>query len=586
MIRDQIKKILNLPDAIIERPENHSFGDYSTNAVLKLAKKEGKNPMELAQAIVQKLLTSGTNMFAKIEAAPPGFINFTLSPEFLRGQVAEILKAKEKYGASDIGNGVKVQVEFISANPTGPLTLGNGRGGFYGVVLANVLEWAGFSVKREYFINDAGYQVEVLGHSVLKDDKAQYKGDYIDLLNKKLTGWFKSKDLKTIGQKAAKYILKNLIQPTIGERMKIKFDAWVSEKEIRQSGEMEKVLQLLKDRNLTYEQDGATWFRSTKFGDDKDRVLITSVKERRKPSATYILADIAYHYKKFTEDKFDKVIDIWGADHHGYIARLQAAGKALGAWDEKKLEIIIMQLVRLFANGQEVKMSKRAGTYITLDELLEEIPLDVARFFFLMRAPNTHMDFDLDLAKEQSQKNPVYYVQYAYARICSILRKAPESGSPPLGGVRGDFTSNSSLLKRKVGRDLISQDPLPLPEGEIKRGWEKSDTSLSVKGGWEGFSFNHPSELALIKQLIRLPEIIVDTAVDYQVHRLPQYALDLVRSFHKFYEDCRVLSPSSAEGMDETNKDLTSARSALCEATRIVLANTLSLMGISAPEKM
>ena len=245
-----------------------------------------------------------------------------------------------------------------------------------------------------------------------------------------------------------------------------------------------------------------------------------------------------------------------------------------------------MQLVRLFANGQEVKMSKRAGTYITLDELLEEIPLDVARFFFLMRAPNTHMDFDLDLAKEQSQKNPVYYVQYAYARICSILRKAPESGSPPLGGVRGDFTSNSSLLKRKVGRDLISQDPLPLPEGEIKRGWEKIDTSLSVKVGGEGFSFNQSSELALIKKLIRLPEIIADTAVDYQVQRLPQYALELVRSFHKFYEDCRVLAPSSVEGIDETNKDLTSARLALCEATRIVLSNTLSLIGSSAPEKM
>src|SRR3989338_383566 len=528
-IRNQIQKTLGktfgLPDAEITRAENPSFGDYSTNAVLKLAKKENKNPMELAQEIVQKLLMYDINMFAKIEVAPPGFINFTLAPDFLAKQVEEILDVKEKYGASDLGEGKNVQVEFISANPTGPLTLGNGRGGFFGDVLANVLSRAGYSVKREYFVNDAGYQVEVLGHSILKNEKAQYKGEYVDKLNKEIVCWYCSKNPKKVGQKAAKYILKNLIQPTIGERMKIKFDAWVSEKEIRQSGEMEKVLQLLKDRNLTYEQDGATWFCSTKFGDDKDRVLITSVKERRKPSATYILADIAYHYKKFTEDKFDKVIDIWGADHHGYIARLQAAGKALGAWDEKKLEIIIMQLVRLMRDGQEVKMSKRLGTYITLDELLEEIPLDVARFFFLVRAPNTHMDFDLDLAKEQSQKNPVYYVQYAYARICSILRKAPESGSPPLGGVRGDFTSNSSLLKRKVGRDLISQDPLPLPEGEIKRGGEKSDTSLSVKGGWEGFSFNHPSELALIKQLIRLPEIIVDTAVDYQVHRLPQYPL-------------------------------------------------------------
>ena len=580
-IRNQIQKTLGktfgLPDAEITRAENPSFGDYSTNAVLKLAKKENKNPMELAQEIVQKLLMSDINMFAKIEVAPPGFINFTLAPDFLAKQVEGILDVKEKYGASDLGEGKNVQVEFISANPTGPLTLGNGRGGFFGDVLANVLSRAGYSVKREYFVNDAGYQVEVLGHSILKNEKAQYKGEYVDKLNKEIVCWYCSKNPKKVGQKAAKYILKNLIQPTIGERMKIKFDAWVSEKEIRQSGEMEKVLQLLKDRNLTYEQDGATWFCSTKFGDDKDRVLITSVKERRKPSATYILADIAYHYKKFTEDKFDKVIDIWGADHHGYIARLQAAGKALGAWDEKKLEIIIMQLVRLMRDGQEVKMSKRLGTYITLDELLEEIPLDVARFFFLMRAPNTHMDFDLDLAKEQSQKNPVYYVQYAYARISSILAKSqfPVSNFP-----KNPKSQNSKV---KTGEPV---SPLPLPEGEIKRGWEKIDTSLSVKVGGEGFSFNHSSELALIKKLIRLPEIIADTAVDYQVHRLPQYALELVRSFHKFYEDCRVLAPSSVEGIDETNKDLTSARLALCEATRIVLSNTLSLMGISAPEKM
>ena len=584
MIRNQIQKILNLPDAEITRVENPNFGDYSTNAVLKLAKKEGKNPMELAQAIVQKLLVSDTDMFTKIEVALPGFINFTLSSEFLAKQVAEILKAQEKYGAEDIGQNKKVQVEFISANPTGPLTLGNGRGGVFGDALANVLAVAGYNVKREYFVNDAGFQVEVLGHSVLKDEQGQYKGEYIDKLSKKFVCWFCSKDAKKIGQKAAIYILKNLIQPTVAERMKIKFDAWVSERKIKESDATIEVLLLLKDKNLIYEQDGATWFKSTQFGDDKDRVLITSAKDGREQAETYLLPDIAYHYKKFTQDKFDKVIDIWGADHHGYIARLQASGKALGAWDEKKLEIVIMQLVRLMRDGREVKMSKRAGTYITLDELLEEIPLDVARFFFLMRAPNTHMDFDLDLAREQSQKNPVYYVQYAYARICSILRKVSESGSPPSGWARGDV---SSLLKReariaeafgeaRAGREL--SNPLPLPEGEINRGWEGYSSS-DPEGGVEKLQLlNHPSELALIKQLIRLPEIIADTALDYQVHRLPQYSMDLVRSFHKFYEDCRVI--------DESNKDLTSARLALCEATKIVLANTLSLMGISAMEKM
>ena len=528
MVRDQIRKIIGIEEAVIDQPENKNFGDYSTSVVLGLAKKEGQDPMALANEIVQKLLTSDVNSFTKIEAVKPGFINFYLSPEFLRAQVAEILKAKEKYGALDLGRGKKIQVEFISANPTGPLTLGNGRGGFYGDVLANVLARAGFSVKREYFINDAGYQVEVLGHSVLKDEKAQYKGDYIESLRIELKDKL-NLSAKEVGTFAANHILSNLIKPTTAERMKIKFDEWVSENDIRQSGRTDKVLELLKAKNLIYEQDGATWFKSTEFGDDKDRVLITSAKDGRAEEATYLLPDIAYHYKKFTVDKFDKVIDVWGADHHGYVSRLQAAGKALGEWDEKKLKIVIMQLVRLFAGGQEVKMSKRLGTYITLDELLEEIPLDVARWFFLMRSPDTHMDFDMDLAKEQSDKNPVYYAQYAYARICSILRKSPFEKSTP---------SNVEWLQ------LLS----------------------------------HPSEFALIKQLIRLPEIVEDIAQDYQVHRLPQYAMDLVRSFHKFYEDCKVL--------DETNKELTQSRLALCEATHIVLKNTLDLMGINAPEKM
>lgn len=538
MVRDLIKKIIGIEDAVVDQPENKNFGDYSTGVVLRLAQKEGKNPVAMAGEIIDKIKAqpASQNLFSKIEIAGPGFINFYLSPEFLQTQVVEILSAKEKYGALNFGQGQKIQVEFISANPTGPLTLGNGRGGFYGDVLANVLEKAGFSVKREYFVNDAGYQVEILGHSYRKDEKAQYKGEYLEnpILQSKTEGL----NIIDTGALVASYILETYIQPTIQGQMKIRFDEWVSEKAIRDSGLTDRVLGILKSKNFIYEQDGATWFKSTEFGDDKDRVLITSSKEDREQSATYLLPDIAYHYKKFAEDKFDTVIDVWGADHHGYIARLQAAGKALGIWDEKNLKIVIMQLVRLFSGGKEVKMSKRLGTYITLDELLEEIPLDVVRWFFLMRSPDTHMDFDMDLAKEQSDKNPVYYAQYAHARICAILRKAEESGSPPLGGARGDVASSH----------LITQ------------------------------SLNHSSELALIRQLIRLPEIVEDTARDYQVHRLPQYAMDLVRSFHKFYEDCRVI--------DETNEELTQSRLALCEATRIVLKNTLDLMGINAPEKM
>ncbi len=545
MIRDEIKKAIKLAveeaqkdgvlpafdvlEFLVDVAREKARGDYATNAAMKWAVLIKKSPMEIAGLLAEKL-KGKIGFCEKIETAAPGFVNFYIGKKFLEEQVGAILKENKDYGANDFGQNKKIQVEFISANPTGPLTLGNGRGGFFGDVLANVLARAGFNVKREYFINDAGYQVEVLGHSVLKDDKAQYKGDYVDLLNKKLVGWFKSKDPKIVGQKAAKYILDKMIQPTIEQRMKIRFDEWVSEDALRHSGEPDKVLVMLKEKNLTYEQDGATWFKSTEFGDDKDRVLITSAKDGRDSEATYLLPDAAYHYKKFVEDEFDKVIDIWGADHHGYIARLQAAGKALGVWDEQNLKIIIMQLVRLFEGGQEVKMSKRAGTYITLDELLEQIPLDVARFFFLMRSPDTHMDFNLDLAKEQSDKNPVYYVQYAHARICSILAKV-----------------KSQKLKVKT---------------------ENQNLKL----------LEHPSELALIKQLIRLPEIVEDTAQDYQVHRLPQYALDLVRQFHKFYEQCRVI--------DENNIAKTQARLGLCEATRIVLKNTLDLMGISAPEKM
>ncbi len=526
MIREKIKEILNIPEAIIEVPENKNFGDYSTSVALKLAKKENKDPLAMAQDLAQRIKNNDASreIFAKIEVVPPGFINFTLVESYLQKETAEILRQKEDYGKTNSGGGEKIQIEFISANPTGPLTLGNGRGGFYGDVLANVLACAGYGVKREYYINDAGYQVEILGHSVLKDAKAQYKGDYIELLNKKLIGFWKTKDPKKVGKKAADHIIAEMIRPTIARRMKIKFDEWFFESKL--SGKTEKIQQLLKQKDLTYEQDGALWFRSTQFGDDKDRVLITSASQERGQEATYLLPDIAYHHKKFVDDKFDKVIDIWGADHHGYVARLQAAGKALGVWNEENLKIIIMQLVRLLEGGKEVKMSKRAGIYITLDELLDEIPLDVARFFFLMRAPDTHMDFDLDLAREQSEKNPVYYIQYAYARLTSILRKAQNNFQFPI--------SNFQLL-------------------------------------------NHPVELELIKQLIRLPEVVENTARDYQVQRLPQYALDLVRAFHRFYEECRVIS---------ADKEKSRARLGLVEATRIVLKNTLDLMGISAPEKM
>lgn len=523
----------DLPEISVERQAQEKFGDYSSSIALKIAPLVKKSPAEVAQILLFRLKEK--LLFATIEIAPPGFINFYLIKEYLHEQVEEILEEKQDYGWLDLGQGQKVQMEFISANPTGPLTLGNGRSGFCGDTLANVLVKAGFSVQREYLINDAGFQIETLGHSILNDDKAQYKGDYIEQLRKeknlKDALRIVESDLspKKLGEMGAGIIFLSMIKPTIENRMKIKFDNWFSEKALRESGALEKMLGLLKEKKATYEKEGALWFKSSEFGDDKDRVLVTSGQTEKGVEGTYLLQDIAYHYDKFVGRKFDSVIDILGADHHGYIARLQAAGKALGAWNQQRLKIIIMQLVRLFKDGKEIRMSKRAGTYVTIDELLDEIPLDVARFFFLMYSADTHMDFNLDLAKEQSEKNPVYYVQYAYARICSILVKA--------GAADGILDFDGEVLKK----------------------------------------LDEPMDFALIKQLMRFPEIVVDTARDYQVQRLPQYALDLVRIFHRFYEECRVI------GEDE---DLTKARLALVTAVKIILKATLDLMGISAPEKM
>jgi len=487
----------------IEHSAEPAFGDYSTNIAMIIK----KNPQEIANAITR----FSSPVLGKVEVKN-GFINFFISKEYLQKQVEEILKEKDKFGNLKIGKGKKVNVEFISANPTGPLTVGNSRGGVIGDVLSNVLAKAGWKVTREYYFNDAGGQIDVLGHSVLKDDLAEYKGEYIDKLAKKLDGG----DPREIGKKAAQIIIEEIKKTT--KKMGIKFDIWTAEgRDLRDKGKVEKIIAWLKKNNLAYEKEGALWFKSTQFGDDKDRVLLRTNKE-----PTYFALDCAYHKNKFVERKFDKVINIWGADHHGDIARLKGFVKSLGY--EDKFDILIQQFVRIIKKGKEVRMSKRTGIYVTIDELIDEVGLDVARFFFLTKAADTHLDFDLDLAKQQSEKNPVYYVQYAHARICSILRKIKEKIS----------LRNYELLKE-------------------------------------------PSELELIKQLVRLPEIIKDTAKDYQIQRIPQYAIDLATVFHQFYRDCQVLSD---------DKELTQARLALISATKIVLKNTLNLMGIFAPEKM
>jgi len=449
----------------------------------------------------------------------PIFINFFLAEKYLQEQVKEVLKQKENFGRLKDGKGKKVQVEFISANPTGPLTLGNGRGGFCGDALAKVLEKAGYEVEREYYINDTGGQVKKLGLSLTESDESvrPYKGEYIEALRKRI----KEKNPDKAGEKAAAVILKEMIKPTV-ERMGIKFDVWFSEKSLYESGQVDETLSFLKEKKLTYEKEGAIWFRSSRFGDEKDRVLV-----KKDGETTYLASDAAYLKNKFNRG-FDLIIYLWGADHYGYINRIKAAVEALG-FKKDQIQIILMQLVQLFQEGKEVRMSKRKGVYITLDELIDEVGLDVARFFFLSKSPGRHLNFDLDAAKDKSEKNPVHYVQYAYARICSILKK----------------------LKIKSEDLKITINDLEL--------------------------LRHKSELALIKQLMAFPEIIADTSRDYQLQRLPRYASGLAASFHSFYRDCPVLQ--------EEGK-LKRTRTALLLAVKSVLENTLNLMGISAPEKM
>lgn len=544
MIRKEIENLIKkaikaefgqikMPEIEVTKPEVKELGDYSTNISLQICRSgttristrknaERLTPIKVAEILVTKIkdYKESSGLFEKINIGGPGFINFYLSQEYLQSQVGKILKEGEKFGPPKFPSGKlrRVNIEFISANPTGPLTLGNGRGAFFGDVLSNVLTKAGYKIEREYYINDIGEQIRKLGHSVLADEQAVYRGKYIEDLRKKIKGDSPEK----VGEKAAMIIIKENIKPFIDKKLKMHFNTWFSEKKLHQSGEVDKIIKFLEKKDLAYKKDDALWFKSSQFGDDKDRVLVKADGEK-----TYLASDIAYLKDKFNRG-FDKLIYIWGADHYGYISRIKAAAKALG-YDPEKVKIIIMQLVRLIESGKEVRMSKRTGTFVTLEELVDEVGLDVARFFFLMHSANSHMNFDLALAKERSEKNPVFYVQYAHARICSILRKCK--------------MQNAKIKMTNQDVRLLKEKP----------------------------------ELELIKQLVCLPEVVEDTARDYQVQRLPNYALELVTAFHKFYEQCRVIGEE---------KKTTQARLGLIQATKIVLKNILDLMGIAAPEKM
>lgn len=518
IILDAIKKTfpeLDMPLFKLDSADEN-FGDYATNIAMVLAKLTGQSPKDIAEKLVDIL--SQEKMFEKVQIAGPGFINFYLEPVEFQKQVIDIVNAKDNYGQSDLGKDILANIEFISANPTGPLTLGNGRNAYFGDTLARILEKYGATVHREYYINDRGVQITALGHSVLQDSEAVYKGDYIAELAPRI----KTTDPAEAGEQAATILMEEYIKKTI-IAMGIKFDTWFSEKSLHESEAVAKTLGTLESLGLTYKSEGATWLKTTDFGDDKDRVVVTSEGEY-----TYFASDIAYHFNKMNRG-YNLLIDFWGADHHGYIGRLNAAIDMLRAqknWSGN-LEIMICQLVRLVSGGKEVRMSKRAGNFVLLDELLQEVGPDVTRFFFLDRSLDSHMEFDLDLAKEKSDKNPVYYVQYAYARINSILVK-----------------SDDKLSNLDIKLDLLTD----------------------------------PAEIDLIKQLIKFPELIEDIAENHQAQKLAFYARELAQTFHNFYEKCPIIKSGS--------DDLTVARLELLKATKIVLKNTLDLLGVSAPEKM
>lgn len=538
-LKEDLKKVIqNLEyksdDIVLSISENQAFGDYSSNIALQLSKlklETGKhNPVEIANKIVARVKSqeSSKSYLEKVEVAGAGFLNFFIRPEFIAKDLEEVLGYGDDFGKSEKGKGQKVQVEFISANPTGPLTLANGRGGSLGDTLANILNYLGFEVDREYYVNDTGNQVRLLGESVLaaagklvKEDN-HYQGEYIQELAKKFADQL-NLEPQELGHLLADHLLKEEIQPAIS-RLGIKFEEFYSERSLYKRNLVEKTAKILQEKGLAYEKDGALWFKSTLFGDEKDRVLITSDNERGKKEPTYFMADVAHHLDVL-ERGYDKRINFLGADHHGYAQRIKGAVSALGY--EGKIDLIFFQLVKLFKEGKEVKMSKRAGNFVTLDELLDQVSKDVIRFFFLMYAPDSHIDFNLDLAKEKSQKNPVFYVQYAHARMSNILKKAEENQA-------------QTVIK-----------------------WEL---------------LNHPTELALVKHLTYFPELVEEIGSNYQVQKLTTYSILLADLFHRFYESSRVLNAESRE--------LKEVRLVLVKAGKIVLGNALKLMGIEAPERM
>ncbi|MDD2320903.1 MAG: arginine--tRNA ligase [Geobacteraceae bacterium] len=528
-----------MPEIVIEVPAHAEHGDFATNVAMQLAKPEKKAPRQIAEILVKEM-GAQKDLFEKIEIAGPGFINFFINKDIWRKSLKSIVLAGDNYGKGTTGNGKRVQVEFVSANPTGPLHIGHGRGAATGDAVASILTAAGFEVVREYYINDAGNQMDTLGRSVylrycellgktIEFPENCYQGDYIKDIARDLITKFGSRYLDTSDEEAIPVFAKlggDIILQGIKQDLEdfgVVHNTWFSEQTLFDSGKVAEAISYMQQNGYIYENEGALWFRTTDFGDDKDRVVV-----RGNGVTTYFASDIAYHKEKY-ERGFDWVIDVWGADHHGYVPRLKGIVQGLGR-DANDLKIILVQLVSLLRDGVPVAMSTRSGEFVTLKEVVDEVGRDAARYFFLMRRSDSQLDFDLELAKSQSAENPVYYVQYAHARICSIFESAVEKGIAP-----EDFST------------------IPLI---------KLDTA---------------EELSLIKFLGQFPEVVEGSALNFEPHRITYYLQELAGLFHSFYNKHRVIGE---------DPELSAARLLLLKCTAQTLKNGLLLLGVSAPERM
>jgi len=528
-----------LPSVLLEAPKQREFGDLATNVAMMWAKTAKKPPRVIAETIL-KNLEDPDGILARKEIAGPGFLNFAFAPKFYYQRLRELAEGKEK--ALNLGHGAKMQVEFASVNPTGPLHVGHGRVAVIGDVLARLHEATGFEVEREYYVNDAGKQMENLGLSLyaryreLFGEKIDfpedgYPGDYVKELAAEVKQRNGDKFLNESKEAAVDFFrqfggesLLGTIRGQLGG-FGIQFDSFFSERALRERSEVARSMDLLRARGLLYSEDGAQWFKSTEFGDDKDRTVIKSDGE-----LTYFASDIAYHRNKF-ERRFAKLINVWGADHHGYVPRLKAALRGLG-YDPEVLHVVLVQMVQLTRGGEPVRMGKRTGEFVALEEVLEEVGRDAARFFFLMRKSDSHLDFDLDLAKRQSSENPVFYVQYAHARVASIFEQA----------LKNDVAWNSAQ------REIVRVERLELAE-----------------------------ELELIRKMIQFNDVLEESVRELEPHRIVFYLLDLAGEFHRYYNRCRVISE---------DEDLTRARLLLVENTQKTIRRGLEILGVAAPLKM